>query len=69
MDNLHVNLLFSDFILLQAKALVDPFAYDSYIEQRKREKLENERASRITVGFRPIFERFLFKCTSKLFTL
>ncbi|KAB1222200.1 Nucleolar protein 10 [Morella rubra] len=34
---------------LTAKALVDPFAYDSYIEQRKREKLENERASRITI--------------------
>lgn len=35
---------------LQAKALADPFAYDAYIEQRKKEKLEAERASRITVS-------------------
>lgn len=33
----------------RAKALVDPFAYDTYIEQRKKEKLEAERASRITI--------------------
>uniref|UniRef100_A0A9I9DI69 Nucleolar protein 10 n=1 Tax=Cucumis melo TaxID=3656 RepID=A0A9I9DI69_CUCME len=32
-----------------AKALVDPFAYDAYIEQRKKEKLDEERANRITV--------------------
>lgn len=41
---------FIDYRLYKkAKSLVDPFAYDSYIEQRKREKLENERASRITI--------------------
>ncbi|OWM85471.1 hypothetical protein CDL15_Pgr019095 [Punica granatum] len=34
---------------LTAKALADPFAYDSYVEQRKKEKLEAERASRITI--------------------
>ncbi|KAK1273208.1 hypothetical protein QJS04_geneDACA022269 [Acorus gramineus] len=33
----------------KAKSLVDPFAYDAYIEQRKQEKLEAERASRITI--------------------
>ncbi|KAK4804898.1 hypothetical protein SAY86_004715 [Trapa natans] len=33
----------------KAKALADPFAYDAYIEQRKKEKLEHERASRITI--------------------
>ncbi|XP_018723601.2 LOW QUALITY PROTEIN: nucleolar protein 10 [Eucalyptus grandis] len=33
----------------RAKALADPFAYDTYIEQRKKEKLEAERASRITI--------------------
>lgn len=33
----------------RAKALADPFAYDAYIEQRKKEKLEAERASRITI--------------------
>lgn len=45
---------FSDlvcFTCLQAKALVDPFAYEEYIEQRKREKLEKELASRITVSY------------------
>ncbi|KAG5142412.1 hypothetical protein JHK82_018107 [Glycine max] len=31
-----------------AKALVDPFEYEAYIEQQKREKMEAERASRIT---------------------
>lgn len=36
-------------MLLQAKSLVDPFAYDAYIEQRKKEKLDEERANRITV--------------------
>ncbi|XP_030540849.1 nucleolar protein 10 [Rhodamnia argentea] len=33
----------------RAKALADPFAYDAYIEQRKKDKLEAERASRITI--------------------
>ncbi|KAG5134221.1 hypothetical protein JHK82_025409 [Glycine max] len=33
----------------KAKALVDPFEYEAYIEQQKREKMEAERASRITV--------------------
>ena len=46
-----MNLLFYFFILLQAKALVDPFAYDAYLEQKKREKLEKERSSRITVSY------------------
>ncbi|KAL6971585.1 hypothetical protein U1Q18_031265 [Sarracenia purpurea var. burkii] len=30
---------------LTAQALEDPFTYDAYIEQRKQEKLEAERAS------------------------
>lgn len=38
------------YILWQAQSLADPFAYDNYIEQRKKEKLETERASRITVS-------------------
>ena len=38
---------------MQAQALADPFAYESYIERRKKEKLEAERASRITVSFMP----------------
>ncbi|XP_072966669.1 uncharacterized protein [Typha angustifolia] len=33
----------------EAKSLVDPFAYDAYIEKRKKEKIEAERASRITI--------------------
>ncbi|XP_054802199.1 uncharacterized protein LOC129305974 isoform X2 [Prosopis cineraria] len=33
----------------KAKALADPFEYESYIEQQKQEKLEAERASRITI--------------------
>nr|POE85782.1 nucleolar protein 10 [Quercus suber] len=33
----------------QAKSLVDPFAYDAYLEQKKNEKLEKERSSRITI--------------------
>ncbi|BAU02650.1 uncharacterized protein HKW66_Vig0121780 [Vigna angularis] len=33
----------------KAKALADPFEYEAYIEQQKREKMEAERASRITV--------------------
>ncbi|KAL2476495.1 embryo sac development arrest 7 [Abeliophyllum distichum] len=32
-----------------AKDLADPFAYESYIERRKQEKLEAQRASRITI--------------------
>ncbi|PPS04701.1 hypothetical protein GOBAR_AA15975 [Gossypium barbadense] len=32
-----------------AKALADPFAYETYIEQRKQEKLEAERRNRITM--------------------
>lgn len=35
---------------LQAQALANPFAYESYLEQRKQLKLEAERASRITVS-------------------
>lgn len=31
------------------QSLADPFAYDTYIEQRKKEKMEAERASRITI--------------------
>lgn len=30
---------------------MDPFAYDAYLEQKKNEKLEKERASRITVSY------------------
>lgn len=33
----------------KAQALANPFAYDDYIEQRKKEKLEAERMSRITI--------------------
>lgn len=41
---------FIDYRLYKkAKALADPFAYDAYIEQRKKEKLDEERANRITV--------------------
>ncbi|CAM8902392.1 unnamed protein product [Rhodiola kirilowii] len=41
---------FVDYRLYKkAKALVDPFAYDAYIEQRKKGKLEAERQSRITI--------------------
>ncbi|GMY19372.1 nucleolar protein 10 [Fagus crenata] len=41
---------FIDYRLYKkAKALVDPFAYDAYLEQKKREKFEKERASRITI--------------------
>lgn len=38
------------YIYLQAKSLADPFAYETYIEQRKQEKLEAERRNRITVS-------------------
>ncbi|KAH9657792.1 NUC153 domain-containing protein [Citrus sinensis] len=34
---------------MTAKALVDPFAYESYIEEQKQKKLEQQRASRITL--------------------
>ncbi|XP_023540093.1 nucleolar protein 10 [Cucurbita pepo subsp. pepo] len=41
---------FIDYRLYKkAKSLADPFAYDAYIEQRKKEKLDEERANRITV--------------------
>lgn len=41
---------FIDYRLYKkAHALADPFAYDDYIEKRKQEKLEAERASRITI--------------------
>ncbi|KAL4644129.1 hypothetical protein ACB098_02G120800 [Castanea mollissima] len=41
---------FIDYRLYKkAKSLVDPFAYDAYLEQKKNEKLEKERASRITI--------------------
>ncbi|XP_004514900.1 uncharacterized protein [Cicer arietinum] len=33
----------------KAKALADPFEFEAYFEQNKREKLEAERASRITI--------------------
>ncbi|KAI4348607.1 hypothetical protein L6164_009314 [Bauhinia variegata] len=33
----------------KAKALADPFEYETYIEQQKQQKLEAERASRITI--------------------
>ncbi|KAF7804019.1 nucleolar protein 10 [Senna tora] len=33
----------------KAKTLADPFEYEAYIEQQKQEKLEAERASRITI--------------------
>ncbi|KAF2314635.1 hypothetical protein GH714_028121 [Hevea brasiliensis] len=40
---------FIDYRLYKkAKALADPFAYEAYIEQRKREKLEAQLKSRIT---------------------
>ncbi|KAK2654321.1 hypothetical protein Ddye_014177 [Dipteronia dyeriana] len=41
---------FVDYRLYKkAKALVDPFAYESYQEDQKRRKLEEQRASRITL--------------------
>lgn len=36
--------------MTQAQAAADPFAYEAYIEKRKQEKIEADRASRITVG-------------------
>lgn len=46
-----VSFFFCIHATLQAKSLVDPFAYDAYIEQRKKEKLDEERANRITVSY------------------
>ncbi|KAL0404824.1 UNVERIFIED_CONTAM: Nucleolar protein 10 [Sesamum radiatum] len=41
---------FIDYRLYKkAQSLADPFAYETYIERRKQEKLEAERASRITI--------------------
>ncbi|XP_073102570.1 uncharacterized protein [Elaeis guineensis] len=41
---------FIDYRLYKkAQALADPFAYDAYIEKRKQEKIDAERASRITI--------------------
>lgn len=41
---------FVDYRLYKkAKALMDPFAYDLYIEEQKQRKLEQQRASRITL--------------------
>ncbi|XP_039118255.1 nucleolar protein 10-like isoform X2 [Dioscorea cayenensis subsp. rotundata] len=41
---------FIDYRLYKkAQALADPFAYDAYMEKRKQEKIEAERASRITI--------------------
>ncbi|XP_075512811.1 uncharacterized protein LOC142548404 [Primulina tabacum] len=33
----------------KAESLADPFAYDTYLERKKQEKLEAERATRITI--------------------
>lgn len=33
----------------QAKSIADPFAYETYRQQRIQEKIESERAARITV--------------------
>ena len=35
---------------MQAQAAADPFVYEAYREKLKQEKIEAERASRITVG-------------------
>lgn len=41
---------FIDYRLYKkAKTIVDPFAYDAYIEQRKKEKLEEQLKTRITI--------------------
>ncbi|GFP81275.1 nucleolar protein 10 [Phtheirospermum japonicum] len=41
---------FVDYRLYKkAQSLAEPFAYESYIEKRKQEKIEAERASRITI--------------------
>ncbi|KAL2319234.1 hypothetical protein Fmac_028203 [Flemingia macrophylla] len=47
----------------KAKVLADPFEYEAYIEQHKREKMESERASRITVRKKlPKVNRALAAC-------
>lgn len=41
---------FIDYRLFKkAQAIADPFAYEAYIEKKKQEKIEAERASRITI--------------------
>lgn len=46
---------FIDYRLYKkAQALADPFAYDTYIERRKQEKLEEMRGSRITINNRKL---------------
>ncbi|KAL3641833.1 hypothetical protein CASFOL_012648 [Castilleja foliolosa] len=41
---------FVDYRLYKkAQSLAEPFAYDTYLEKRKQEKIEAERASRITI--------------------
>lgn len=58
--------LFIFYIYLQAKALADPFAYETYIEQRKQEKLEAERRNRITVSiFIPVFKTLIPLCFTR----
>ncbi|KAL5546575.1 hypothetical protein UlMin_006262 [Ulmus minor] len=37
-----------DQLYKKAKAIADPFSYEKYIEQHKQEKMEKERATRIT---------------------
>lgn len=50
--------------LLQALAVAQPFAYDDYLERKKQEKLEADRAQRITVCFSNLssIRRLLFVC-------
>ena len=36
--------------MMQAQDAADPFVYEAYREKLKQEKIEAERASRITVG-------------------
>ncbi|KAF5201558.1 Nucleolar protein [Thalictrum thalictroides] len=46
---------FIDYRLYKkAQSLADPFAYDAYREQKKKEKMEAERASRITIKPKPL---------------
>lgn len=45
-----VNLTVLYVVSLQAQALANSFGYEDYIEQRKKEKLEAECMSRITVS-------------------
>lgn len=54
--------------MLQMQSLADPFAYDTYIEQRKKEKMEAERASRITVclSFSTLYLWFFYKSEFEL---